>query len=147
MATKRHVAVFGLSANPPTHTCGHAGVVRHVAPLADEVRARAGGATPRTRTRRASSPAGLPCARTRTHTPQLWVLPVFQHAFASKSNLAPFEHRLRMCELGLAAAAPGVRVLDTERHVCEAQARGVQRRGCGATNTRLTRACAVLHGA
>jgi nicotinic acid mononucleotide adenylyltransferase len=63
---------------------------------------------------------------------QLWVLPVFQHAFASKSNLAPFEHRLRMCELGLATAAPGVRVLDTERQVCEAQARGVQRRGRGA---------------
>ena len=31
------VAVFGLSANPPTHLGGHAGVVRGVAHLVDEV--------------------------------------------------------------------------------------------------------------
>jgi nicotinic acid mononucleotide adenylyltransferase len=59
------------------------------------------------------------------------VLPVFQHAFSSKRHLAPFHHRLRMCELGLADAPPGacVRVLDTERSVCEAaaQARGALR--------------------
>jgi hypothetical protein len=50
---------------------------------------------------------------------QLWVLPVFQHVF--KPRQTPFHHRLRMCELGLAGA--GVRVLDSERSVCEASAK------------------------
>jgi nicotinic acid mononucleotide adenylyltransferase len=111
MSTQRHVAVFGLSANPPTHACGHGGIVRVVAPLVDEVR-------------RASCGMSLLPAHARACC-QLWVLPVFQHAFSAKANLAPFEHRLRMCELGLAAAAPAgavVRVLDTERRVCEAEA-------------------------
>ena len=48
----------------------------------------------------------------------MWVLPVFQHRF--KLRQTPFHHRLRMCELGL--AGDGVRVLDTERSVCEASA-------------------------
>ena len=47
------------------------------------------------------------------------MLPVFQHVF--KPRQTPFHHRLRMCELGLAGA--GVRVLDTERSVCEASAK------------------------
>ena len=43
---------------------------------------------------------------------------MFQHRF--KLRQTPFHHRLRMCELGL--AGDGVRVLDTERSVCEASA-------------------------
>lgn len=31
--------------------------------------------------------------------PQVWVLPVFKHIYASKHNLAPFEDRVRMCQL------------------------------------------------
>ena len=51
---------------------------------------------------------------------QVWVLPVYRHAYASKRDLAAFEHRLRMCELGLRDAASNVRVLDTERALYEA---------------------------
>ena len=39
MTTQRHVAIFGLSADPPTHELGHGGIVRAVAPLVDEARA------------------------------------------------------------------------------------------------------------
>lgn len=48
------------------------------------------------------------------------MLPVYRHAYASKRDLAAFEHRLRMCELGLRDAASNVRVLDTERALYEA---------------------------
>ena len=39
MTTQRHVAIFGLSADPPTHELGHGGILRAVAPLVDEARA------------------------------------------------------------------------------------------------------------
>ena len=50
----------------------------------------------------------------------MWVVPVYRHMYASKNDLADFEHRLRMCHLGLAGVAPHVRVLDTEQRVYEA---------------------------
>jgi|Laugresbdmm110sn_1035088.scaffolds.fasta_scaffold121359_1 nicotinic acid mononucleotide adenylyltransferase len=99
----RHVALFGLSANPPTNTSGHAGIVRHIATLVDEARWLC-----------------VACERAVLTVAQLWVLPVFQHSFSSKRDLAPFDDRLAMCQLGLASAAPNVRVLDVERTVCEA---------------------------
>lgn len=83
---KRTVALFGLSADPPTGLGGHAGIVRWLAkqPELDEV----------------------------------WVIPVFRHAFTEKSSMVPFEHRLRMAELAF-SSLPGaripVRVLDVER--------------------------------
>ena len=38
MNTQRHVAIFGLSADPPTHEQGPGGIVQAVAPLVDEAR-------------------------------------------------------------------------------------------------------------
>lgn len=29
---------------------------------------------------------------------QVWVLPVYQHIFSTKSHLIPFEHRFTMCQ-------------------------------------------------
>lgn len=30
---------------------------------------------------------------------EVWLLPVYQHIYSSKRALAPFNHRVRMCEL------------------------------------------------
>lgn len=32
---------------------------------------------------------------------EVWVLPVYQHIYSSKRQLAPFDQRVRMCELAL----------------------------------------------
>ncbi|GMF09175.1 unnamed protein product [Phytophthora lilii] len=32
---------------------------------------------------------------------EVWLLPVYQHIFSSKRHLAPFEHRVKMCQLAL----------------------------------------------
>jgi hypothetical protein len=44
MSAQRHIAVFGLSGNPPTGQRGHGGIVSALAPLVDEVRALASDA-------------------------------------------------------------------------------------------------------
>ena len=96
------VALYGLSANPPTGQGGHATIVSHLRDRFDEV----------------------------------WVLPVYRHIFDSKANnLAPYEHRKKMCELAFFGAAGGgeastgtgagaargkVLVLDVEREVVTA---------------------------
>ena len=60
---------------------------------------------------------------------EVWVLPVYTHAFESKhNNMAPYEHRKAMCELafGVAHLTPKqrrnekVKVLDVERAVVRA---------------------------
>lgn len=116
------VALYGLSANPPTSEGGHACIVRH---LADD-----GGFD------------------------EVWVLPVYRHAYASKSNLAPFEHRVKMCELafdarepeaeaGAAGASSGtreggrVRVLDVERVVATAACEAASRDGTRVEDVRV----------
>jgi nicotinate-nucleotide adenylyltransferase len=43
---------------------------------------------------------------------ELWLVPCAKHPF--DKALAPFEHRLRMCELAAAALGPRVRVSDIE---------------------------------
>uniref|UniRef100_A0AAV1TMP9 Cytidyltransferase-like domain-containing protein n=1 Tax=Peronospora matthiolae TaxID=2874970 RepID=A0AAV1TMP9_9STRA len=63
----REVLLFGLSANPPTGTTGHMGVVKHCRAFYDEI----------------------------------WLVPVFQHVYSTKRELAPFEHRVEMCRLAL----------------------------------------------
>ena len=40
---------------------------------------------------------------------EVWVLPVYRHAFESKSNLAPYDHRVRMCELAFDDDGAGFR--------------------------------------
>lgn len=85
---------------------------------------------------------------------EVWILPVYRHVYAAKQNLAPYEHRERMCELAFTDGADRsplgspakrrrspqktptrwrnagvVRVLDVERRVVlSAQARA-RRRG------------------
>jgi nicotinic acid mononucleotide adenylyltransferase len=91
----RNTILFGLSGNPPTGLGGHAGIVRWAAtrPALD-----------------AFAGEGVD---------EVWVLPVYVHAFADKKGMAAFEHRLRMCALafqdGLPEVAGRVRVLDVER--------------------------------
>ena len=51
---------------------------------------------------------------------EIWVCPVFHHAFPSKRNLAPFEDRLEMCRIAFERlGGPKCRVVvhDTERAV------------------------------
>ena len=65
------IGIFGSSFNPPTGEGGHLGLVRW--------------------------------ALRQSHIPldRLWVLPVYRHIYQEKSNLARFEHRLKMAELML----------------------------------------------
>ena len=59
---------------------------------------------------------------------EVWVLPVYRHAFESKSNLAPYDHRVRMCELAFGLGnmteqrrrTEKVKVLNIERAVVRA---------------------------
>lgn len=50
---------------------------------------------------------------------EVWVLPVYRHAFEDKRDMPSFAHRMRMAELAF-GGIPGVRVLDVERRVVEA---------------------------
>lgn len=88
------ILLFGLSADPPTGEGGHLSLVRWAA--------------------------------TRGHFPELngpidalWIIPVYRHAFAEKSTLSPFEHRIEMCRLCfLEESYPvSVEVLDVERDI------------------------------
>ena len=93
----RRIILFGLSANPPTGLGGHAGLVLWAATQArlDEW----SGAGP----------------------DEVWVLPVYRHAFAAKRQMAAFDDRMAMARLAfetLAGAGGRVRVLDVEREVC-----------------------------
>ncbi|KAE9005779.1 hypothetical protein PR003_g2095 [Phytophthora rubi] len=87
----REVLLFGLSANPPTGSTGHMGVVRHCRPMFDEI----------------------------------WLLPVYQHIYSSKRQLAPFAHRLEMCRLALETlqredgAGAALKVVQEERGMFE----------------------------
>ncbi|MGF1509191.1 MAG: nicotinate-nicotinamide nucleotide adenylyltransferase [Myxococcota bacterium] len=91
MIPRRRIAVFGLSANPPTGDAGHRGIVRWL------------GQTP------------LPEAADRV-VDEIWILPVYRHAFSQKRDLAAFEHRVAMCRLAF-EDLPRARVLTTEAEV------------------------------
>jgi nicotinate (nicotinamide) nucleotide adenylyltransferase len=105
MTGRRLVVLFGTSANPPTGAGGHAGLVRWAAGL-----------------------RGVPGHEGRPVN-EVWVLPVFRHAFDAKQALAPFEHRLAMARLAF-ERLPGlegrVRVLDVERSLAEATGPGAR---------------------
>lgn len=100
--TLRRVLLFGLSANPPTGLGGHAGIVRWA--LAQPAFDAFDGAAP----------------------DQIWILPVYRHAFASKRDMPAFEHRLAMARLAFEAGLPDgagrVVVQETERTMAEAAA-------------------------
>ena len=97
----RPILLFGLSANPPTGEGGHEGIVRWAA---------RGGIS-------AWSDRGLA---------EIWVLPVYVHAFAQKRDMPAFHHRLEMARLAferMSDTQVPVRVLDVERTVAQAWAR------------------------
>jgi nicotinate-nucleotide adenylyltransferase len=48
---------------------------------------------------------------------QVWFIPCFQHAFGKV--LAPFEDRLHMCQLAVAALGPRALVSDIEREIAQ----------------------------
>jgi nicotinic acid mononucleotide adenylyltransferase len=86
----RRVALFGLSANPPTGHSGHLGIVRFLVQtgLFDEI----------------------------------WVLPVYQHMFAAKRSMIPFEHRVEMCHRCMddeSTPECRVRVMEIEKYAAE----------------------------
>jgi nicotinic acid mononucleotide adenylyltransferase len=114
---KRTVMLFGSSANPPTGMGGHMGIVAWGArdarvDLADDAHPER--------------------AREAVPMDEVWVLPVYKHAFASKSNLAPFEHRAAMAKLAF-ESIPGlegrVHVADAEKRVIERAFAEAARRG------------------
>ena len=88
--------MFGLSANPPTGLGGHAGIVRWAATKARLKEWGGAGAD------------------------EVWVMPVYRHAFAAKREMASFEHRMKMARLAflkLDGVKAKVRVIDVERRV------------------------------
>ncbi|MEM7678422.1 MAG: nicotinate-nicotinamide nucleotide adenylyltransferase [Myxococcota bacterium] len=90
--------LFGLSANPPTGLGGHAGLVRWAA---DQARLDEWGGE---------------------GADEVWILPVYRHAFTAKRHMAPFEDRVAMARLAfeqLAGLEGRVRVLRLEKHVYE----------------------------
>lgn len=78
----RRVLLFGLSANPPTGAQGHMGILAHCCRLP----ARDGSDT--------------------TAFDEVWLLPVYQHIYASKRRLAPFRDRLAMLRLAIDDVLP-----------------------------------------
>ncbi|KAG6611828.1 nicotinate (nicotinamide) nucleotide adenylyltransferase [Phytophthora cinnamomi] len=56
---------------------------------------------------------------------EVWLLPVYQHIYSSKRQLAPFEHRAEMCRLALASlqresdAGAALKVVQEEREMFE----------------------------
>jgi nicotinic acid mononucleotide adenylyltransferase len=99
------VALFGLSADPPTGEGGHAGIVRWCA-----------------------TTLVLPARGAEPERPidEVWVLPVYRHMFRDKAELTPYEHRLAMARLAfekLGSLRARVRVLELERTLFEERAR------------------------
>lgn len=98
------VALFGLSANPPTGIGGHAGIVNW---CANSLRVDSPNDA-----RPEDSWEGL-------SVDEVWVLPVYRHAFSEKSTLLSFEHRVSMAKLcfenrGRSRAKVQVRELEKE---------------------------------
>jgi len=77
---RKHILLYGLSANPPTGDGGHRGIVKYLVEHANDEN---------------------------TKFNQIWILPVYQHAFSSKSNLLDYDHRLEMCRLNFKDLSKG----------------------------------------
>lgn len=118
------VVLFGSSMNPPTGTAGHGGIVtwgaRAEVDIADDERPEN--------------------ARQDVPVDKVWVLPVYRHLFASKSNLLPFEQRMEMAKLAF-SDLPGlegrVEVKDTERTVVEKAVAEAKAAGLPLENVRV----------
>ncbi|TNE44038.1 MAG: nicotinate-nicotinamide nucleotide adenylyltransferase [Deltaproteobacteria bacterium] len=46
---------------------------------------------------------------------EVWMVPCYQHAFGK--ILAPYEDRIKMCEIGASGLGPHIKVSDCERHI------------------------------
>jgi nicotinate-nucleotide adenylyltransferase len=58
-------------------------------------------------------------AAARDDVDEIWVLPVYRHAFEEKRDMPSFEHRLEMARLAFTPISPKVKVMDVERDVAE----------------------------
>jgi len=87
------VALFGFSANPPTGSGGHVGIVEWL--LEARLRELDGRSVD-----------------------EVWVLPVYRHPFAEKRDMPPFEDRLAMARLAF-EGLDRVHVSDVERRIAE----------------------------
>lgn len=113
---KKTVLLFGSSVNPPTGLSGHGGIVawgaKHQVDIANDKTPEA--------------------AREQVPVDEVWVLPVYRHLFASKSNLLPFPQRFQMAELAF-SDLPGlegrIKVKDTERELVEQAVARAQAKG------------------
>ncbi|MBI2374870.1 MAG: nicotinate-nicotinamide nucleotide adenylyltransferase [Deltaproteobacteria bacterium] len=111
------VVIYGTSANPPTGDGGHAGIVRW------------GATTLRTDLPDDDHPEQ---AIENVKADEVWVLPVYRHAFSSKRDLIDFSHRFQMAKLGfesLPELAGKVQVKDTERVVVESAFEEAEKNG------------------
>ncbi len=59
-------------------------------------------------------------AAARDDVDEIWVLPVYRHAFEEKREMPSFDHRMAMARLAFEPISPKVKVLDVERRVAEA---------------------------
>ncbi|MBI4814760.1 MAG: hypothetical protein HY791_00800 [Deltaproteobacteria bacterium] len=105
--TPRVVVLYGTSANPPTGDGGHAGIVRWGA-----------------KDLKIDLPDDQAPEKAFENLPadEVWVLPVYRHAFSTKRDLIDFSHRFEMAKLGfenLPELAGKIQVKDTERVVVE----------------------------
>lgn len=99
------IALFGLSANPPTGESGHVGIVRALVQTG--------------------------------RFDEIWILPVYQHMYSSKRNLAPYDHRMEMCRLAFvpeSSTSCAVKVMTTEKEAYEAEA---SKRGTDVSTVRV----------
>lgn len=98
LTTGRAIALFGLSADPPTGFSGHAGIMLWCANHMSIAET-------------ASGYRGVDA---------VWVMPVYKHIFDTKQKITPYEHRLAM--LRLACASLGhtrvpVQITEVEREL------------------------------
>jgi nicotinate (nicotinamide) nucleotide adenylyltransferase len=50
---------------------------------------------------------------------EIWVLPVYRHAFEEKREMPSFEHRMAMAKIAFEPLSPKVKVLDVERRLAD----------------------------
>jgi nicotinate (nicotinamide) nucleotide adenylyltransferase len=56
----------------------------------------------------------------RADVDEIWVVPVYRHAFEEKREMPSFEHRMAMARIAFEPISEKVKVLDVERRVAEA---------------------------
>ncbi|GKY91945.1 hypothetical protein MPSEU_000166100 [Mayamaea pseudoterrestris] len=104
--TRQSVCLFGLSADPPTGTGGHVGMVKAL------VKHFAASSISKSSFQTQGEPTNQ----------SIYILPVYRHTFKSKqSRLTSFEHRLAMCRLAFANVIPSASANSIRVQVSEAE--------------------------